>query len=374
MKEVYVYLSLQQQTRLNSICPYFTRFPLAFPLAYLCEAAAGQWVLDPFCGAGASVFAARLLGLGAVGVDNSRVAAAIARAKLRHVTPAAVIDKAAHILHYSSSAPVPEGPFWDNCYTPAVLEALCRFRAYFAGRKKNTAVDWALSALLLGLLHGPNTDGTPRFFSNHLTADFAPNPQEALRFWTEHRLAPPQCDMLRMIAQRAVHLFAVQPPSAMGVVREGDSRNTAFAYRNSTFDWVITSPPYYGMNSYGADQWLRHWFLGGAPCPARDTTAQISQQNPKAYIHDLATVWKRLAPFCTPGAKLIVRIGNVPGSTAPPALELFQASLTRAASGWKIENSMSVQRDTTTQKSHPLFSAPAPWPENEMEVVARLNP
>ena len=39
---------------LNSVCPYYTMFPLDFPLARLAGASTGDWVLDPFCGRGST--------------------------------------------------------------------------------------------------------------------------------------------------------------------------------------------------------------------------------------------------------------------------------------------------------------------------------
>ncbi len=365
-------LSLEQQTRLNSICPYFTRFPLAFPLACLSGAIAGQWVLDPFCGSGTSVFAARVKGACAVGVDSSPVAAAIARAKLQHVAPAAVIDRAACILRHSSATQVPEGPFWDNCYTPSVLETLCRFRNYFISTESDS-VDMFLRALLMGLLHGPIRDKTLRYFSNHLTADFAPLPEAAIAVWKEHHLQPPVCNVREMIQQRAAYLLAEQPEPAVGIVLGGDSRKVHFADRGQKFGWIISSPPYYGMDSYPTDQWLRNWIIGGTAFPERKAAGQIAQQTPDAYVNDLAEVWKHVGDACHPGARLIVRVGDVPSIKAPPAVELFEASLNRAAAGWKIEKSIAVHRDTVTQNSDLLFSAPAPWPKNEMEVFARLK-
>ncbi|WP_338066098.1 DNA methyltransferase, partial [Hydrogenibacillus schlegelii] len=38
-------------------------FPLDFPLSHLKEARREDWVLDPFCGRGTTLYAARLLGL-----------------------------------------------------------------------------------------------------------------------------------------------------------------------------------------------------------------------------------------------------------------------------------------------------------------------
>jgi DNA modification methylase len=55
---------------LNAICPYWTMFPLDFPLQALAGGHPGEWVLDPFCGRGTTLFAARKLGMGTVGIDS----------------------------------------------------------------------------------------------------------------------------------------------------------------------------------------------------------------------------------------------------------------------------------------------------------------
>ena len=68
---------------LNGVCPYFTMFPLVFPLRILERyASRGEWVLDPFSGRGTTNYAARLLGLPSVGIDSSPVASALTQAKM----------------------------------------------------------------------------------------------------------------------------------------------------------------------------------------------------------------------------------------------------------------------------------------------------
>lgn len=60
--------------RLNGLCPYYTMFPLSFPFDALANSKAGEWVLDPFCGRGTTILAARLRGLPSVGVDSNPIA------------------------------------------------------------------------------------------------------------------------------------------------------------------------------------------------------------------------------------------------------------------------------------------------------------
>lgn len=72
--------------RLNAVCPYYAMFPLALPLQVLANALPEEWGLDPFCGRGTTLYAARLLGLPAVGIDINPVTAALAEAKLATAT------------------------------------------------------------------------------------------------------------------------------------------------------------------------------------------------------------------------------------------------------------------------------------------------
>ena len=72
---------------LNAVCPYYTMYPLDFPLGILERfGKRGDWVIDPFCGRGTTNFAARLRKMPSIGVDSSPVATAVAQAKLATAT------------------------------------------------------------------------------------------------------------------------------------------------------------------------------------------------------------------------------------------------------------------------------------------------
>jgi hypothetical protein len=116
---------------LNAVCPYYTMYPLDFPLRVLQRhGRPREWVLDPFCGRGTTNFAARLLGMPSYGVDSSPVAAALACAKLAYAMPGRVVSCARTIVREGSTPVVPSGEFWQWAYHPDTLADVCRLRGH----------------------------------------------------------------------------------------------------------------------------------------------------------------------------------------------------------------------------------------------------
>src|ERR1700676_3072034 len=98
---------------LNAVCPYYTMFPLEYPLGILKKRGnAVHRVLDPFCGRGTTLYAARARHVAASGIDVSPVAVAIARAKVARTTPDEAIALAETILANDEPIDVPTGAFW----------------------------------------------------------------------------------------------------------------------------------------------------------------------------------------------------------------------------------------------------------------------
>src|SRR5688572_17579933 len=269
---------------LNAICPYFTMFPLAFPRKILdTYAHKGQRVLDPFCGRGTTNFAARLAGLDTVGVDSNPVAAAITSAKLATTTPGAVVYAARRILDEGAIVKIPSGEFWSLAYRPEVLRSLCRLREALLADCSSQARR-VLRAIVLGALHGPRAKDSATYFSNQCTRTYAPKPAYAARFWKRHKLLPPQVDVLQVIRTRAERYLAECLPAIDGIALLDDSRRPGRLQAISggrAFDWIITSPPYYGMRTYVQDQWLRYWFTGGPDHVDYTVSGQLNHMSPE---------------------------------------------------------------------------------------------
>lgn len=323
------------QTALNGICPYFTMFPLDFPLGILKKhARRGDHVLDPFCGRGTTNFAARIVGLSSLGVDSSPVAAAITASKLVVTNVETIMAEARHILTECEPCDEPSSEFWNLAYHPIVLDALCRLRkAFLDDCSASTRI--ALRGIVLGALHGPKQKTFQSYFSNQCPRTYAPKPAYATRFWRERGLEPEPVDVLAVIERRAKRYYGPLP-NATGTVRLADSRHPESlqpASPDVRFDWVITSPPYYGMRTYIPDQWLRNWFLGGPDVVDYAHCNQIVHKSPEDFAADLRQVWRNTGAVCAKSAKLIVRFGGITDRRANP-IDLITNSFTD--SGWRI--------------------------------------
>lgn len=310
-------------------------FPLDFPLNILKRRAReGDHVLDPFCGRGTTNFAARLVGLSSLGVDSSPVAAAITASKLVVVAVNDILAEARQILSERETHQVPAGEFWQWAFHSTVLDSLCKFReAFLEDCSKASRI--ALRGIILGALHGPKQKTFPSYFSNQCPRSYAPKPSYAKRYWQDRGLVPEPVDILAIIERRAERYYN-ELPNVTGTVRLADSRNVNALQPvrpGIRFNWVITSPPYYGMRTYISDQWIRNWFIGGPDTVVYTTGDQIVHSSPADFAANLRQVWRNAASVCSRDAGMIIRFGGITDRRVNP-LDLIKDSLSE--SGWRI--------------------------------------
>lgn len=358
----------EDSLRLNAICPYYTMFPLDFPLQQLAAKPDATRILDPFCGRGTTLFAARLAGLPSVGIDINPVAVAIAEAKLAKVTSGTVVRLARQILSDGPSGEVPDGEFWRLCYESETLREIVTLRA--ALMNLNTATAAMLRAVLLGILHGPRNKQLPSYLSNQMPRTYASKPAYAVKFWKARAMEPVRISALDVIARRAERTLKSVPLPQSGRVHLGDCTQVLRGLTQK-FDLVVTSPPYYGMRTYVSDQWLRSWFLGGLPEVPYSSSGQIARQpNQEAFTQALADVWANVARRCYGGARLAVRFGALPSARTDPE-QMMLNSLRRADAGWTIKEVCPAGTSPKQARQAEQFGK-AGSAVDEVDVVAEL--
>ena len=358
-------------TQLNGICPYFTMFPLEFPLRILKRAKPGQSVLDPFCGRGTTNFAARLLNLHSLGVDSSPVATAITESKLIQVNSFDIVKEARAILNDTTPSSVPSSEFWTWAYHPEVLFELCQIRtALLADCSIPERV--ALRAIVLGALHGPRQKTIQSYFSNQSPRTYAPKPAYATRYW-QQRDPPPRVDILEIIERKSMRYYdKLDKRSSLGEVRQSDSREVSSLLPEPTqerFSWVVTSPPYYGMSSYIPDQWLRNWFVGGKDHVEYKYSHQISHSSPDQFVENLRRVWSNVAQACSLDATLVVRFGGV-GSRKANSLNLAKSSFKNG--DWRLQTIKPAGNARSGRRQADTFLRNQNNPISEHDLWARL--
>lgn len=344
-------------------------FPLDFPLNILKrQAQEGDLVLDPFCGRGTTNLAARLTGLQSLGVDSSPVAAAITASKLVKASVEDILAEAQRILTGCEARHIPASEFWQWAFHPTVLGVLCRLREAFL-QDCTTDARIALRGIVLGALHGPKQKTFPSYFSNQCPRTYAPKPAYATRFWRERGLVPEPIDVLAVIERRAKRYYTTCS-DITGAVRMADSRKPEALQPETPetrFDWVITSPPYYGMRTYMPDQWLRNWFVGGPDVVDYTNRNQVVHSSPDEFAANLRQVWRNAEYVCAENAKMVIRFGGITDRRADP-LDLIKMSL--SDSGWRITTIREAGSATEGKRQADAFLRTRSKPMVEYDVWA----
>lgn len=354
---------------LNTIAPYFTMFPPAFPLSVL--GAASGLVLDPFCGRGTTLFAARVLGLPSVGVDSSPVATAIAAAKLVDVSPEAVVELASRLLAEVVPGEVPDGAFWTLAYHPKTLQDICAIREGLELLfDDDTAV--ALRAIMLGALHGPRGKHVQSYLSNQMPRTYATKPAGAVRYWQRKNLLPEYVSLLDVVGRRAKRAYHEAPPRVSGSVFCADARSVQLPAEIGPVSSVVTSPPYFGMRTYVTDQWLRRWFLGGPSEPDYAMDKQLDMSSPEAFAGDLSKVWRSVASVAADGCTMTIRFGAIPSAPSSPE-RILRDSLDAAECGWTVKGAVDAGLPTKGRRQAEQFGFVRSKPIEEVDVNVVLR-
>jgi len=264
---------------------------------------------------------------------------------------------------------VPAGEFWNYIYHPDTLKDICSLREQLMKRPRDRTAA-VIRAITLGILHGPIFK-SPTYLSNQMPRTYVTKPAGAVRYWKARDMEPPHVPVLETLLKRIRYTLAIVPPAPIaGDVWCGDSRAVLPRLRRQ-FDWVVTSPPYYGMNTYVPDQWLRNWFLGGPPFAEYNTAGQIAQGGADVFSNALSTVWQAVAARCRTGSTMAIRFGALPSARVDPE-GLLLRSLTNANAGWSVREVRDAGQPDNRARQAVQFKGAGQY-TREIDCIALLS-
>lgn len=298
---------------LNGLMSRSGSFPLSVALELLKEyARPGAVIVDPFCGKGTTLLAARLLGMRAYGTDVAPEAVVCSRAKIVDVDPADIYEYIKGLkIRRRSLSDVPDKV--RIFYHPSTLSQILCIRdqliADVSSTDENISSHGIFTlAVLLGILHG-HANYSLSVSSSHA---FSMAPTYVEKYARKHHLKAELKDVKACLIEKALRSLIVPIPTPVGSkVVCGSAAHIAklFPRLRNKVDVILTSPPYLNAQTYGKDNWLRIWVLG-------EDYKQISNQylqtgSISKYEIAMKPIFSQFSELLKPGGRLICIAGDV---------------------------------------------------------------
>lgn len=288
-------------------------FPLTTALRLLQEFAPNKGiVLDPFCGKGTSLLAARQLGHSAYGCDVAPEAVICSSAKLTNVTLNSALCYVDNLPRYRvtpTAIPDPVRVFFhrDTLGQIMALRQVLQ-RDLESSDPKLRDLSTVVFAALLGILHGHATYS----LSVPSAHAYSMAPAYVRRYAESEGLSAPARDVRRCLTRKLSQCLATPlPPHVPGFVARESVMNLSDKFKElvGKADVILTSPPYLAAQTYAKDNWLRMWLLGYEY--RRLSPEYVSTGSPNKYANLMRTALEQCALLLRPGGYLICIAGDV---------------------------------------------------------------
>lgn len=278
-------------SRWSRLGPYYAMFPMEFAIETINKFSnENDYVLDPFTGRGSSIYASGILNRNAYGIEINPVGWLYGKVKLNPANKDDVIQRLKYIysirnFYKKSSKKMPV--FFHICFSDEVRNFL------LAARKKldwkNNNIDATLMAIILDNLHG----NIGNSLSNQMKKTKAMGENYSINWWKLHKLEiPPQINPLELLLKKIHWRYEKGTPKidCSVDITLGESTKeleTVSTMQKNKFSLLFTSPPYYSITNYHADQWLRLWVLGGSDTREKQMSKNQGGFTDKQHYYNL---------------------------------------------------------------------------------------
>jgi hypothetical protein len=369
---------------LHRICSRTGSFPPALAHYFVKRySRRGDVVLDPFSGKGTLPLEACLNGRIGIGNDLAPEAYVITRAKVNPVT----LDCVKEWICKTRAKWDPESYDVDEIsddvrvfFSKSTLKQILAIRDILMDDDSDLAN--FIKALMCGILHGP----TKMHLSVPCSHAFSMSPKYIRRFIKKNGLRKPKRDVLKCLLMKAERVLEDGLPKIRGIATMEDARNLPL--EDESVNLIVTSPPYFNMQTYAWDNWLRLWFLGYDYLEVKSKLFQSeSKQKFKIFMYEsLKEMFRVLkddsACFVVVGdvrlngyyinmAEMIAPIAETVGFTVARLISDFIPKSNKHLMYIKEEEGVSRERILELHKGNPIPNdEPVAWAKVPMEVFA----
>lgn len=292
---------------MHHLCSRICSFPPVIPDYFLEKfTKPGDIVFDPWSGKGTVPFEALRKGRIGIGNDKSPEAYILTYAKVKPVNYK-ILGK--HLLEIKTKMnKIKIKNDFDELdkkasifYSNSTFEQVLKLKKIMESQNSKKAI--FTKAIILGLLHGSSVNT----FSLPCSHSYSMSPAYVLKYVKEHGLRRPKRDVIKCILTRAKFLLSEEMPKNQGMALKNDTTKIKM-YANSV-DMILTSPPYFNVQTYAWANWLRLWFLGYDYRKIRKTL--MEKGSSQDYSEFMRKSLKELYRVLKPGGKCFLVVGDV---------------------------------------------------------------
>ena len=317
----------------------------------------GDWVYDPFAGRGTTAIEAALLGRNVAQNDVNPLSRILSEPRLCPPASDPVQARLATIkMDESARADIDLGMF----YHPRTEAEIVSLRNYLNAQRLANCED-SIDRWIRMIATNRLTGHSPGFLSVYtLPPNQAVSAERQIKINARLQQQPPYRDLLAIILRKTQALLKDVKPHQRELLRIAAQRAihlTANAAQTdglaaSSQQLTVTSPPFLDVVQYASDNWLRSWFNG---IDAAATAAKITMARTVGdWSAQMLAVLRELYRITRPGGWVAFEVGEVRGGKvrldetilplgaqagfAPVCVLINAQAFTKTANIWGIGN------------------------------------